>query len=182
MSWLYILFGQRRLTSPEGSGLQCFSASSQPTHVPCSCAETPPLESGYLRSSVSLRLAHPPSVVAGEQEALGLGKEPEPQEAQEQMLKWDGGTHNMTCSHPLSIQQTLPYVKTFSRPVRAENKCHNTWRKLTQPTVTCKLQTLDLLYWETVQEKATSHKSFLQILQKRKHSRFGMQSGASTSI
>lgn len=155
--WLYIPFGQRRLNRPAGSGLRRFSTSSQPTHVPCSCAETPPPESGYLRSSVSLRPAHPPSVAAGEQEASVLGKEPEPREAQEQMLKWDGGTQHTLQSSTEYTADTPLHKNSFSRPVKAENKCHNTWRKLTQPTVTCKLQTLgDLSYWETVQEKTTS--------------------------
>lgn len=134
------------------------SPSRQPAAVPCSCAETPPLGSGCLRSSVSLRPAHPPWAVVGELEALALGKEPEPREGQEQMLKRDGGGHKTSCSHPLGKAADTPSHKTsFSRAVKAENRCHATRRKLTQPAVTCKLQMLgDLLYWEPVQEKTTS--------------------------
>lgn len=82
---------------------------------------------------------------------------------------WHGwGTHNTTHSHPLSAQQTPPHNKNaLSRAAQAENKCHNTWRKL-QPTATCKLQTFgELSYWEAFQEEITRHESFLQILQKK---------------
>lgn len=82
---------------------------------------------------------------------------------------WNGwGTHNTTHSQPLSAQQTPLHNKNaLSRAAQAENKCHNTWRKL-QPTATCKLQTFrELSYWEAFQEEITRHESFLQILQKK---------------
>lgn len=82
---------------------------------------------------------------------------------------WHGwGTHNTTHCHPLSAQQTPPHnKKALSRAAQAENKCHNTWRKL-QPTATCKLQTFrELSYWKAFQEEITRHESFLQILQKK---------------
>lgn len=96
---------------------------------------------------------------------------------------WNGqGTHNTTHSHPLSAQQTPPHNKNaLSRAAQAENKCHNTWRKL-EPTATCKLQTFrELLYWEAFQEEITRHESFLQILQKKEHTLSLAGSGASSS-
>lgn len=168
--------GQRRPDSPTASGPWRFSTSGQPPRVPCSCAETPPLESGCLRSSVSLRPAHPPWVAGGEQEAWVLGKEPEPREAQEQTLKRDGETQHNLQSRTEYTADTPLHKNSFSRPVKAENKRHNAWRKLTQPTATCKLQTLGgLSYWETVQEKTTSGtRASCRSCKKRKRSQFGM--------